>query len=71
MREKKKLYAKVINNITSYILESGFDVITYECWDGTELYNINVKVLENTEFKKKAVLHKRIINGETGEKKNH
>lgn len=67
---KEELYAEAINNIASYILENGFDVITYECCDGSELYDINVKILENTEFKKEAVLHKRIINEETGKKSN-
>ena len=67
---KEKLYAEAINSMSDYILKNGFDVISYECSDGSEFYKTDVKILENTDFKKEAVLHKRIINAETGEKSN-
>lgn len=67
---KEKLYSEAINAIASNLLENGFDVISYECCDGTEFYKIKVKILENTDFKQEAVLHQRIVNEETGEKNN-
>ena len=41
-----------------------------ECCDGSELYKINEKVLEYTDFEKEAILHNRIVNEKTGEKNN-
>lgn len=67
---KEKLYAEAINNIALYLLENGFDVVSYECNDGSEFYKINLKILEYTNFEKEAVLHKRIINEDTEEKSN-
>ena len=67
---KENLYADAINNIASYLLNSGFDVVSYECNDGSEFYETNLKILEKTGFEKEAVLHKRIINTKTGEKSN-
>ena len=54
----------------SHLFEKGFDVISYECCDGSELYKINEKVLEYTDFEKEAILHNRIVNEKTGEKNN-
>lgn len=67
---KEKLYAEAINDIVSHLFEKGFDVISYECCDGSELYKINEKVLEYTDFEKEAILHNRIVNEKTGEKNN-
>ena len=67
---KEKLYAEAINNITSYLLENGFDVVSYECNDGSEFYKTNLKILDYTNFRKEAVLHNRIIDENTGEKSN-
>lgn len=67
---KEKLYAEAINNISSYLLDNGFDVISCECSDGSEFYKIKVKILEDTDFEKEAVLHQRIINEVTGEEHN-
>ena len=49
---KEKLYAEAINDIVFHLFEKGFDVISYECCDGSELYKINEKVLEYTDFEK-------------------
>ena len=67
---KERLYAEAINNIASYLLKNGYDVVSYECNDGSEFYKTNLKILEYTSFEKEAVLHKRIINENTGEKSN-
>ena len=67
---KEKLYSEAISTITSNLLENGFDVVSYECCDGSEFYKTNVKILENTDFEQEAVLHQRVVNEETGEKSN-
>ena len=63
-------FVVAINDIVSHLFEKGFDVISYECCDGSELYKINEKVLEYTDFEKEAILHNRIVNEKTGEKNN-
>ena len=67
---KEKLYAEAINNIAFYLLNNGFDIVSYECNDGSEFYKTNVKILDGTNFKKEAILHQRIVDEETGEKSN-
>lgn len=67
---KEKLYAEAINNIAFYLLNNGFNVVFYECNDGSEFCKTNVKILDSTNFKKEAVLHQRIVDEETGEKSN-
>ena len=67
---KEDLYAEAIKKVTSLLIRDGFNVVTYVYKDISENNKRNISIIEKAGFEEEAVLHKRIIDLKTGEKKD-